>query len=278
MKKYSKCDYFNILIIIASFFVIFIFLILYKNPSYASTIDYSYQHYMIPEYFRTLFYETKELFPSYAFNLGMGQNIYNFSYYGLLSPIILISYLLPFITMKTYIMIASIILHISSIILCYRWISNKTDDKRIRFISTFIFSMAGPLILHTHRHIMFICYMPFLFLGLFGVENYVKNKKIGLLIISNILIITSSYFFSIPALIVLFIYAIYLYLENNKKIDIKDFIKTHLITAWYFILPVLISFVLLLPSLRAILDNRFKEATNESIFTLYHMCLLFLPC
>ena len=267
MKKYSKQDYLNVFLIIASFFIIFIFLLLYKNPSYASRIDYSYQHYMIPEYFRTLFYETKQLFPSYAFNLGMGQNIYNFSYYGYLSPIILFSYLLPFVRMKTYIEVVSIILYISSIILCYKWISNKVEDKRIRFISTFLFSMAGPLIFHTHRHIMFMCYMPFLFSGLFGVEQYIKNKRIGLLIISNILIITSSYFFSIPALIVLFIYAIYLYLEGNKNIDIKGFIKTHLITSWYFILPVLMSCTLLLPSLKAILDNRFKETTSESILT-----------
>ena len=267
MKKYSKQDYLNIFFIIASFFAIFIFMLLYNGKSYASTIDFSYQHYMIPEYFRTLFYETKQIFPSYAFNLGMGQNIYNFSYYGLLSPIVLFSYLLPFIKMKTYLQIITIVLYLISIILCYSWISNKTDDKRLRLASTFLYAMSGPLILHTHRHIMFMNYMPFLFMGLFGVEKYIKEKKTWLLIISNILIITSSYFFSVPALIALFIYAIYLYRKNNEKINIKEFIKSHIITAWYFIVPVLISGVLLLPSLRAILDNRFKEATEDSLLT-----------
>ena len=267
MKKYSKQDYLNIIFIIASFFIIFIFLILYKGTSYASKIDFSYQHYMIPEYFRTLFYETKQLFPSYAFNLGMGQNIYNFSYYGLLSPIVLLSYLLPFVKMKTYLQIITIILYLISIVLCYSWISNKTEDKRLRLTSTFLYAMSGPLVLHTHRHIMFMNYMPFLFMGLFGIEKYIKDKKPWLLIVSNILIITSSYFFSVPALIVLFIYAIYLYLENNKEIKIKDFIKTHIITAWYFIIPVLISGVLLLPSLKAILNNRFKEANEDRLLT-----------
>ncbi len=267
MKKYSKQDYLNLFLIIISFFTVFIFLLIHNGTSYASTIDYSYQHYMIPEYFRTLFYNTKKFFPSYAFNLGMGQNIFNFSYYGLLSPIILISYLLPFLKMKTYLEITTIVLFIISIILCYSWVSDKTDDKKIRFISTFLYTFAGPLILHTHRHVMFMCYMPFLFMGLFGIEKYLKNKQPYLLILSNILIITSSYFFSVPALIALFIYAIYLYLENNERIKIKEFIKNHLIIAWYFILSVLISAVLLLPSLKAILDNRFKEATEETIFT-----------
>lgn len=267
MKKYSKEDYLNIFIIIASFFALFIFLLIYKNPSYASRIDYSYQHYMIPEYFRTLFYSTKNIIPSLALNLGMGQNIFNFSYYGLLSPIILISYLLPFLRMKTYLEIASIILFILSAFLCYSWISNKTDNKKIRFICTFLYTFSGPIIMHTHRHIMFMCYIPFVFLGLFGVERYLKTNKPYLLIISSILIITSSYFFSVPALISLFIYAIYLYLENNNKINLKDFIKKHLILAWYFILPVLITAVLLLPSFKAILDNRFKEASEETLLT-----------
>ena len=91
MKKYNKFDYLSIFIAIASFFVIYILILSKGNVFYGSTMDYANQHYLIPEYFRTLFYETKDFFPSFALNLGMGQNIYNFSYYGLFNPIILIS-------------------------------------------------------------------------------------------------------------------------------------------------------------------------------------------
>ena len=267
MKKYSKKDLFNVLIILLSFLTIFTFLIVNKGASYASRIDFSYQHYLIPEYFRTLFYENHQLFPSFAFNLGMGQNIYNFSYYGYFSPIILISYLLPFLKMKTYIFIASIIIYVLSVLLCYHFISNKTDDKKIRFICSFIFAMTIPLVFHTHRHFMFVCYIPFVFMGLFGVEKYIDKKKPFLLIVSNLFIITSSYFFSIPALISIFIYAIYLYLEKNNKFIIGDFIKKHIIISWNFILPVLMSSVLLIPSFKSIIDNRFKNATEDSIFS-----------
>ena len=260
MKKYDKRDFFSILFIIASFFIIFLVLIINKGVSYGSTIDYQYQHYMIPEYFRTLFYDTKQVFPSYAFNLGMGQNIYNFSYYGLLSPIILFSYLFPFITMKTYLEIASIIIVILSIILFYYFISLHEDNKKIRFITTFLFAMAVPLSFHTHRHIMFMCYMPFLILSLIAINK----RNISLLIVSNVLILTSSYFFSVPALISIYIYSIYLYLD--EKVIFKKFIKDHFILAGYFIISVLISMVLLLPSLMSILDNRFKEA-SDTIFS-----------
>ena len=121
MKKYDKKDYINLAILIIFFLVFITILILCtKNSIYGSKLDYADQHYMIPEYFRTLFYNSKQLFPNFALNLGMGQNIYNFSYYGLHSPIILISYLLPFIKMATYIQIVSIICIIIDIILFHR--------------------------------------------------------------------------------------------------------------------------------------------------------------
>ncbi|UKI58740.1 MAG: hypothetical protein L6V81_05085 [Clostridium sp.] len=67
---------------------------------YGSELDWNNQHSIIPEYFRSLFYKNFDLFPDLALNIGSGVNIYNYSYYGFLSPIILISYLLPFISMK----------------------------------------------------------------------------------------------------------------------------------------------------------------------------------
>ena len=44
-------------------------------------------------YFRQLFYSTGKLLPNLAFNLGAGENLFNFAYYGLLSPVMLVSYL-----------------------------------------------------------------------------------------------------------------------------------------------------------------------------------------
>ena len=265
MKKYNKFDYLSIFIAIASFFVIYILILSKGNVFYGSTMDYANQHYLIPEYFRTLFYETKDFFPSFALNLGMGQNIYNFSYYGLFNPIILISYLLPFINMSSYIEIASILVIILDIILLYYWVSTKTEDKKIRFISVFLFTMASPITLHSHRHIMFVNYMPFLIMGLISIDKYLKENKIIMLILSILFIITTSYFFSIPALIVLFIYAVFNYLKENKQVKTKDFIIKHLKLAWLFIVPILISGVLLLPTLKAILNSRFNTTNLISL-------------
>ena len=54
-------------------------------------VDWLSQHSVLPDYFRRQFYDTGELFPEFAGSLGGGQNIYYFSYYGLYSPIYLLS-------------------------------------------------------------------------------------------------------------------------------------------------------------------------------------------
>ena len=269
MNKYNKKDYINISIIII-FFFIFLFIILKdKSSIYGSMLDYVSQHYMIPEYFRTLFYETKEVFPSFALNLGMGQNIFNFSYYGLFNPVILISYLFPSANMAIFLMITSIIIIMVSIILFYKWISLHFENRTIRFITTFLFMTASPLILHSHRHIMFINYMPFLLMGLFGVNKYINENKKILLIISSILIILTSYFFSIPALLVLFLYSITLYLKKEEKIKFKQITKFIFKEILLFIIPVLITAFFLLPTLKAILNSRFGVAEELNILSYF---------
>lgn len=270
MKKYDKKDYINLAILVIFFLVFITILILCtKNSIYGSKLDYVDQHYMIPEYFRTLFYSSKKLFPTFALNLGMGQNIYNFSYYGLYSPIILLSYLLPFIRMSTYIQITSIVCIIIDIILFYRYISNHYENKLIRFISTFILLTSASLVLHSHRHIMFINYMPFLILGFIAIDNYFNKNKKTLLMISIILIILTSYFFSVSSLISLILYAIFIYLKNNE-FKFKDFINTFLKLSIYFIIPIMISAILLFPTLSAILSNRL----DNNITTLFTNLIL----
>ena len=51
-----------------------------RNGVFGAKVDWISQHSVIPDYFRQQFYDTGELFPEFAANLGGGQNIYNFSY------------------------------------------------------------------------------------------------------------------------------------------------------------------------------------------------------
>jgi len=254
MKKFTNKDYINILILVLIFLLILFSTIRFTYVN-GSEVDWISQHTIFPEYFRTLFYDTKDLFPSFAFNIGAGTNIYNLSYYGLLSPIVLLSYLFPFIKMVNFILVSMVIVVIISIIIMYYFLRCKFNSK-YTFFGTLLFLLSGPLIFHTHRHIMFINYMPFLILSLIGVDKYFDNNKKTLLIISVFLIIMSSYYYSVGSIICILLYYVYRYIEINKKMKLSLFIKDSIKFVFLIIVGIMMSGVLLLPSFYAILNGR----------------------
>ena len=80
MIKINKKDKLNLIIMTVIFCLIIIF-ILRNGNLYGSILDWNTQHSVIPEYFRSLFYKTLNIFPDFAHNIGSCQNIYNYSYY-----------------------------------------------------------------------------------------------------------------------------------------------------------------------------------------------------
>ena len=258
MKDFKKKDYINIGILITIFVGIVIFLTKFSSV-YGSLKNWSSQYIIIPEYFRMLFYNTKNLLPSFAFNIGAGQNIFNLSYYGLLNPFILISYLLPFIKMPYFIMGCSVLIVLSSVILIYIWLKNNKYDSSICFLSSFIFLLSGPLIFHSHNHVMLISYMPFLILSFMAIDKYFKTGKRCGVIISVFLVIMTSYYYSLSALIVLFIYGAYKYLNDLKK---KERFKFDKFIKWVgkylisFVIAIMMASVLFLPTFSALFNSR----------------------
>lgn len=230
--------------------------------AYGSKLDWGGQHYEIPDYFRKLFYETGEFFPSYAANLGGGENIYNFSYYGLFSPIVLLSYLFPFVNMCVYMQAAMIICIMASIFIFYRWMCEKFDDNTA-FVLGLVFMFSGPLIFHSHRHIMFVSYMPFLLLSFKAAEDYINKKKKYKLVIFLFLTIISCWFYSVSCIVAVTIYAVFCYLKSIEKFDVRDFFKTAFHYAGRVLTAVLMAGVLILPTLYCLLSSR--DSANVSI-------------
>lgn len=267
MKKLTKKDIINILILFASF--LFFVLILSKfKYYYGSTLDWIEQHVVFPEYFRDLFYKTKRILPDFAFNIGGGQNIYNFSYYGLLSPYVLFSYLLPFVDMTTYMIVVTILAVLVSVAMLYIWLKNKETSSLNCFLSTFLFIFATSMTLHSHRHIMFINYMPFLILGLFGVDRKLEKNKGALLTISVFLMIMTSYYYSIGGIVALVIYGVYKYLKEHQKITFKKF----MIDGFSFIRPivigVLLSAIIIIPTFYTLISGRAKTYNSIDLKSL----------
>ncbi len=271
LKRINKADVINCVVLV-SVVIIVALLITRFRYEYGSTLDWETQHYEIPSYFRNHFYETKELFPDFAKNIGAGQNIYNYSYYGLYSPIILFSYLLPFVSMESYIQIISIVGVMASVLLCYAWLRSKYGS-RVAFLAAFLFECASPLILHSHRHIMFVNYMPFLIMALIGVDRYFeyeinkeykeisddrpgrRHKKI-LLITGIFLMIMSSYFFSVCGMLVVAVYGICVYIKTQRKHSFKKFVIKVINFGLVMLVPVLMAGILLLPTMYTLFHGR----------------------
>lgn len=261
----KKKDYINLSILLL--ILITIIIIITGNNIYGSKTDWLHQHFAIPEYFRNLFYKTGNLFPNFAPNIGAGQNIFNLAYYGLLSPIILFSYLLPFISMKDYIIISSIISIIVSTYLIYKWLKNNNFSSTICFISSALFLLSGPIIFHSHRHIMFINYFPFLLMALIGIDKYITKKKSLTLILGIFLMIMTNYFYSVAGLITIGIYAIYKLLQT-KDFKIKIFSKELLSIIIRILLGVLLASIILLPIIYTIISSRSSSSIDKTILEL----------
>ena len=247
--------------IIVGLSLLFIFITIYPGSFFGSNVDWINQHVPFADYFRKLFYSTKNLFPNLAFNIGGGQNIYNFSYYGLYNPYIIISYLLPHIKMITYIQVINIIIYPTIGCLLYYFLK-KHFSKNISVITTIIIISSASILFHLHRQYMFVNYLPFLILALIGVDKYFKNGNKSFLIINVFLIIMTSYYYSITSMIVIIIYVVYKYYSSHDKLDkeivlgiIKDFFII-------FMTSILMASILLLPTMGAILNNGRSKTTN----------------
>lgn len=265
----------NILFVITYLIII---LILMQNGKFilGSTTDFAMQHYIIPDYFRSLFYDTFDLFPDFAFNLGAGGNIYYLSYYGLLNPIILFSYLFPKIKMLDYILISMSLVVIGSTSLLYFYFRKNNYSRIVSFLGAFMFLCSAPLIFHSHRHIMFIDYFPFLIMGFYGIDNFVIKKKSFLLIIATTLMIFTSYYYSVSGIVVLFILGIYKYIKINND-EFKKVLFFAFKLLWRFIVSILISAILVLPTFYTLVNGRdgsgemiqLLDLFKPNIYTLY---------
>lgn len=262
MKKMDKNYLWLILI-----GLVLVGLIVPKGSLFGSLVDWLPQHIMFPDYFRKLFYETGHLFPNFSMALGAGQNIFNFSYYGLFNPVILLSYLLPFVSMTNYLIGANIVLYISTGIFCYMFLK-RHFTKQISLISSIILLLASPLLFHFHRHFMFVSYMPFVFLGLISIESYFEKGKKWPLALCTFIIILMSYYYSIPSILVFVLYGIYCYIKKEKNITAWQFIKD----GFVFLLPILLGIVmaafLLLPTFYTLLEGR-STGDSPSFFSLF---------
>ena len=232
---------------------------------FGAKVDWLSQHSVLPDYFRQQFYATGKFFPEFAANLGGGQNIYHFAYYGLYSPLILPSYLLPFVKMSDYIMAVSITGLTASVLLFYYWLKSRKTDTGTAFILSLMFLLAGPMIGQYSGQIMFVDYMPFLCLALIGVDRYFEQEKSGLFTVSVFLMIMTSFYFSIGGMLSVVLYGLHRYFEQREgnRVAVRSFLRDGLRFVRSMILAVLMSGFFLVPTALALTGGRSKEQNTS---------------
>ena len=256
--SYKKCIPY---LILAGFTFFFCWWFVGRHGIFGAKVDWLSQHSVLPDYFRQQFYATGKLFPEFAANLGGGQNIYHFAYYGLYSPLILPSYLLPFVKMSDYIMAVSITGLTASVLLFYYWLKSRKTDTGTAFILSLMFLLAGPMIGQYSGQIMFVDYMPFLCLALIGVDRYFEQEKSGLFTVSVFLMIMTSFYFSIGGMLSLVLYGLHRYFEQREgnRVTVRSFLRDGLCFVRSMILAVLMSGFFLVPTALALTGGRSKE-------------------
>lgn len=271
MKKILLNKQIQPYILLLSYGLLLIALIWKPGNLFISTTDYAAQHFAFADYFRKLFYDTKDLFPDFANAIGGGQNIYNFSYYGLFRPDVLISYLLPWIPAYTILTLYSIFLYLFGGCLIYKWISNNNLPTGISILMGCMF-LSSSVLFQTHRQIMFVNHIPFFILSLLGVDKYLKEKKTGILVSGIFLMIMHSYYFSVTGILICCIYYIYRYHHKYKTCSTitsyfhgENAIQKAFL--WIFT-PIMLSAFFLLPTALSMLENIRESQNNIEAFQL----------
>lgn len=255
-------------LIIAGLIILTLILIYTVIPAghlFGSETDWLSQHITISDDIRRQFYQTHDLFPDYMRQIGGGQNVYFLSYYGLFRPDVLISLFLPFVAMKDIIISGAIISCLLSVSFCYLWLRSHRCTYLIAGAGAFLLICSGPVIFHAHRQIMFVNYMPWLFLGLFAIDRMQKEQKgRQMLIISVILMILNSYFYSVSAILVLFIYDFILRMTQNKSFHLTSWLSF----CFAILIGILVCGILLFPTLAAMLESQ-RGGSVLSIHSLF---------
>ena len=275
MKKLKRFVIFKDLLSLSLFVITYLIILFITTRGgkfvLVSNTDYRLQHYLLPEYFRNLFYTTHDLFPDFSFHLGGGENIYYLSYYGLFSPIIFLSYFLPFVSMIDYLIASSFCIVLCSVFLFYFYLKKIGYSRVISFLGAFLLLCASPFIFHSHRHIMFMNYFPFLILGFYGVERFLLLRKSDLIIFSVTLMIFTSYYFSVSGIVVLFLLAIFRHYKLFSSFFSFSFCLSFVVR---ILCAVLIASILLFPTLYTLFSGRGGESVFS--FTVFKPSFYFL--
>lgn len=248
-----------------------------KGEMFGSEGDWYSQHVGAAEALRQTMLSEHTIFPQFV-GIGGGINAYDLAYYGLLRPDVLFSVLFPQIEMKHIISVYAIAEVTASVNLMYLWLKKKGLSTVFALAGAAIFAGASCFF-HAHHQIMFVNYMPFLILGLLGIDRLIEKRKSGLLAVAVFLICQHSFFYAPVCIVVCLIYGLYSLWE--KGTCAKEYAKLSVKGIVAAVLGVAMAAVLLLPTALTILSTQkdggiFSKESLEAVDVTFES-LLYQP-
>ena len=173
--------------------------------------DWLSQHLPLAETLRSAMLDSGRLLPLYL-HLGGGSSVYDFAYYGLLRPDVLLGCLFPQVGMEYLLAgysLAGIVLGTN---LLFWWLRRRLRSEpsgaRAAAFAAVLYA-AATCFFHAHNQLMFVNYLPFLILTLIGIDRMAEQGKGAWLVTSGLsLVYLHSFYYSISCLAVCGIYAI----------------------------------------------------------------------
>lgn len=173
--------------------------------------DWLSQHLPLAETLRSAMLDSGRLLPLYL-HLGGGSSVYDFAYYGLLRPDVLLGCLFPQVGMEYLLAgysLAGIVLGTN---LLFWWLRRRLRGEPSGACAAAFAAMlyaAANCLFHAHNQLMFVNYLPFLILTLIGIDRMAEQGKGAWLVTGGLsLVYLHSFYYSISCLAVCGIYAI----------------------------------------------------------------------
>ena len=173
--------------------------------------DWLSQHLPLAETLRSAMLDSGRLLPLYL-HLGGGSSVYDFAYYGLLRPDVLLGCLFPQVGMEYLLAgysLAGIVLGTN---LLFWWLRRRLRGEPSGACAAAFAAVlyaAATCLFHAHNQLMFVNYLPFLILTFIGIDRMAEQGKGAWLVTGGLsLVYLHSFYYSISCLAVCGIYAI----------------------------------------------------------------------
>lgn len=262
----NKIFFVYLILFLISFFVTF-YIFIKNNISFVWNNDGVNQHFAILYDFNENIRQIKEKgFSTFQLNIGLGLDLIGqYTYYVLGDPFALISLLFPMDKLNyAYSLMVLLRMFLAGVaFIAFCRYKKKRDIPTL--IGAIAYAFCGFSIYAGIRHPYFLNAMILLPIILIGFEKLIRENKKILFIISIFLSSVVNYYFFYMLTIILAIYASVIYFYDYRKKGIKYFFRTLLKVAGCYLIGILLSGIVLVPTIHAFLNSARSDTETVTV-------------